>query len=141
MSERVECVTMWRTEDQKLHPSEDAAERWADHLEAVEAGNALLSSGASVAAAARRAGIPVPDGSVLERITTHTPLIVSHYQCRDQPGYKVVHINSDDTLHVFGHAGSWSGAYGNHEGWRDVERYAAHTLAAAARITERGEAT
>lgn len=125
---RVKRITTWETRDGRLHRDERSANVWADRLEAVDAGNAMLSEGATVADAVRRAGMRVERGSSLERITTDTQLIVSHYQCRREPGYRVVHIANDATLRVFGDAGSWSGPYGSYEPIASVERYAERTL-------------
>jgi hypothetical protein len=130
MSSDITKVTRWQTRDGKLHPRESEAVGWARFLEAVDEANAMLAAGASVADVCRKAEIPVAAGSPLERITGETPLVVSHYQCCDAPGYRVQGIDADRKLLVYGNAGSRSGSYGAREPVGSVERYAAATLRA-----------
>lgn len=124
----IEEVIMYRTRDGELHRSREIAEIHTEHLDSLHRANEMLQSGATVAEAARAAGFNVPSGSVLERITAETPLRIPHYQCRDEPGYKVCRINPDLSIFVYGDAGSWSGPTGYNERISDVERYARETL-------------
>lgn len=46
-----------------------------------------------------------------EDITKDNCFIVSHWQCCEKPAYKIVRVNSNGTLELWG-KGSWSGYYG-----------------------------
>lgn len=63
---------------------------------------------------------------LLMKINKDTKFIVSYWQCKDIPGYKVCKINNDGYLWLFGDVGSWSGPYGNWITISELLRYAEH---------------
>ncbi|MGW9250496.1 hypothetical protein [Streptomyces badius] len=118
-----------------LDGSEHGSVRGAvDKNEAIaraERANAMLAAGATVYDAARAwswmDNPSIPD--VLRKVTKDTPLIISHWQCRDTPGYTVCHFENDEYfVYVGGDAGSWSGPYGSKITLADIARYAEDTL-------------
>ncbi len=127
MNERVKQLTCWETRDRCLHRNREAAERHATRLEDYAAANEMLKAGASVASAARRAGLHVKGGSILERMTAETPLIISHYQCRRSPEYRVSRFDEVRGVLVQGRADRRTGAYSTYENLSDVIRYAEET--------------
>jgi hypothetical protein len=112
------------------HDVRSAVER-NDSIVRTQAATDLLAAGASVWEAAR-AWSPFPDPKlpdVLKYITKDTPLIISHWQCRDEPGYKVCRFEEDGYyIFVGGDVGSWSGSYGSKITLLDLARYAEDTL-------------
>lgn len=120
----IEKVTRWRTRDGEEFGSFGSAERHAEVLHLVDKANEVLEEGGSVADAFRileRYGEIDP---ILEQVTKDTELVISHWQCRDTPGYQVQRINSDLSIRVFGDAGSWNGPYGDDVLIEDLARYA-----------------
>ena len=57
------------------------------------------------------------DVAALTTITIHTGVSIPHWQCEDNPGYKLQYIGLKGSVYVWGDVGSWSGAYG---GWMSV---------------------
>lgn len=82
-----------------------------------------------MADALRAGGWAVPD-PILEEVTAETKLIIEHWQCREKPGYTVRYFTPNRTVYVFGHAGSWSGSYGNDMSILDLADYAKRTAKA-----------
>lgn len=118
-------------QDGSTHHSVRSAVERNESIARAQAATDLLAAGASVWEAAR-AWSPFPDPKlpeVLKLITKDTPLIISHWQCRDEPGYKVCRFE-DDGYYIFvgGDAGSWSGSYGSKVMLLDLARYADDTL-------------
>ena len=81
-----------------------------------------------------KAGCPAYHG--LAEVTKDTKLIISHWQCRDQPGYQPRHVDSDGMVYVSGDAGSWSGPYGSKCSPQDVARYWLDTKAKTRKETK-----
>ena len=125
-SDGVEEVIAYRSRDGELHAYRDFAARCNRQLDEIDAANAILEAGGTVGDAVRAYGYTSTD-PVLDRITKDTPLIIRHWQCRDEPGYKVCRFEREG-IWVFGNAGSWSGHYGSYVPVRDLVRYAEHTL-------------
>ncbi len=64
--------------------------------------------------------------AILMNITKDTGFKIEHWQCSNKPGYKIVDLNVDGKVHIFGDAGSWSGPYGNWVSIRECIRYYSH---------------
>ncbi len=98
-----------------------------EDLGRAEAATAILHGGGSVYDAALAAGRTKP-AAILQSITAATPLVISHWQCRDTPGYTVARFDSPYTLFVGGDAGSWSRPYGAEVTLEELARYAEDTF-------------
>ena len=48
----------------------------------------------------------------LKDVTTDNCFVVSHWQCCDKPAYRIIKIEMDGRVSLWG-CGSWSGYYGN----------------------------
>jgi len=121
--ERVEC---WRTQDGKLFQNRSSANHHQEEIDDVKVANAVLTRGGSVADALRAADYLGTIFPVFERITKDTQLVISHWQCRDTPGYKQVRFELGLYMFVFGDAGSWSGPYGNQISLTELSQFAHH---------------
>lgn len=124
MGEWPKTVTSFETSDRKLHTSESSARWWQSRLEGAELATSMLEKGASLGHALREGGFLLA-GSYpsLDEVFTTTELIIEHWQCRSQPGYRPCSINAEGGIFVHGHAGSWSGPYGATCSASDVECY------------------
>lgn len=117
-------VKKWKTKDGDEFYSLESAAYHAEQIALSEKATETLNSGGSVAEALRGVGKEKSIHPVFEKITKDTKLVISYWQCRDQPGYKVIRFNSNWTVFVYGNAGSWSGSYGNDVKLLDLARYA-----------------
>lgn len=117
-------VTSYQTSDRELHDSKTYAEYRQRQIDGAVKATEMLRSGASLGAALRTGGF-LPDGAhaALDEVTQDTKLIIEHWQCRSEPGYRPYEITKNGGVFVHGHAGSWSGPYGNVCSPQDVERY------------------
>lgn len=118
------AVEMYETSDGKLHDRRSKAESHEKRIAAVAEANRLFVAGASLTGAMREAGL-LPDGICLDldEVFTTTELVIRHWQCRDNPGYRPCSILIDGGVYVHGHAGSWSGPYGSACTLQDLSRY------------------
>lgn len=131
LPEGVTAKTVYVARNGKEHDDPRGALEANEDIARAEAANALLQAGATVWEAARAWSRwpqhePPP---ILKQITKDTPLIISHWQCRDEPGYRVISFQ-DDAYHIYvgGDAGSWSGPYGNRMPIGDLAAYVENTL-------------
>lgn len=138
MAADYETVTVYVTSDGKHHRRESDAQEWAEWLNDLEAANEMFRNGATLLAAINRACQSTPwkrlyDGAeqitILGKITKDTEFVIGHWQCRDTPGYKVCDLLPDDTLYVYGDAGSRSGPYGGRVPVSNLIRYYKGTFA------------
>ncbi len=91
LPEGVTFEVSYVAQDRSFHHSVRNAVERNESIVRTQAATNLLAAGASVWEAAR-AWSPFPDPKlpeVLKLITKDTPLIISHWQCRDEPGYKI----------------------------------------------------
>ncbi len=117
-------VERWVTSDDRQHHTLELAEAWEDKIIAADRATEMLLTGASVADCLKFLDY-VPDiPPILEQVTHDTQLVISHWQCRNTPGYMVVSFKPNCRVHVWGDAGSWSGPYGNEVTIADLARYA-----------------
>jgi hypothetical protein len=103
---------------------ESSAEHHQENLNAAKLANEVFEKGGTVADGLRAAGFAGNIDPVLERVTAETQLVISHWQCRDTPGYKPCRFECGLSMYVGGHAGSWSGPYGNSVSICDLVQYA-----------------
>ena len=130
----MEIVTRYRAIDGREFPCEEQCIDWEQWLEDLDAANTMLANGATVWDAMCRAKVRCGyDWSTVCRkqwmaalsgLTRSTKLVISHWQCRDTPGYSPIRILPNERLWVAGDAGSWSGPYGREVEIRDLARYA-----------------
>ncbi len=119
-------VTRWQTSDGDEHVSREWAEKWEAKIEAAKKASDLLDSGASVAECLRAIDYPDEIDPILERVTRGTQLVISHWQCRDTPGYKPTRFCATGQIRAYGHAGAHSGAYGGGMTIRELAGHAKH---------------
>jgi len=119
---KIEC---WKAEDGKIFEQEDRAINYQKVIEQTRRANKVFENGVSVAEAMRIAGYEYEIDPMLEHITKNTKLVISHWQCRDEPGYMPQYFEDGlCSMFVYGYAGSWSGAYGNSVKLNDLIMYA-----------------
>lgn len=122
----IEQVIMWKTRDGQTHSSEHSAGWHEQRLDQLDAGNTVLFNGGTIFDACLAAGYNMP-AEALEEFTQKDKLIISHWQCHDDPAYTVCRF---ELRGIFCHGvGGWSGAYGDHVSISDLGRYATGTLA------------
>lgn len=127
-------VDRWQTSDGELFYSEESAEFSERDIRQMKSNNVALSEGKCIAEILRSSGrTEIPE--VLERVTKDTKLIIPHWQCRDEPGYKPQEFDKTGRIFVHGHAGSWSGPYGN---WMSVRSNYPMTRCIGIRSTSNG---
>lgn len=110
-------VTMYQANDGKLHRTESECLAWEKRCDDFAAANEMFFAGSTVLDALDRAGqsssLSKQDRDLLSLINRDTAIAIPHWQCRDQIGYKPSCLELDGRIYVYGHAGSWSGPYGN----------------------------
>jgi hypothetical protein len=114
----------WQTSDGDEHSSREWAQQWEAKIEAAVKATEMLEQGGSVAECLRAINYKLPIDAILEYVTKDTELVISHWQCRDTPGYKPIRFCPDGRIVAYGHAGSWSGPYGGAITVADLARYA-----------------
>lgn len=122
----IRTETAYVARDDSRHRYLDDAVRRNQNLDEIDAANALLEAGAALYDAVKAWGRSEPP-DVLRQINKDTPLIISHWQCSDDPAYKVCKFDLRG-IWVWGDPGKWSGPYGNFVSVRDLERYVETTL-------------
>lgn len=131
-------IEAFLTSDLEMHRTLTIAEDHQRRLDGSVIATRLLEEGASLAAALRAGGF-IPDGFYLEldAVTKDTKLVISHWQCRDTPGYSPCRINHMGLVMVFGDAGCWSGPYGNWCAPTEIVSYLQRMKETAERVAER----
>lgn len=117
-------VMCWEATDGRLFKSQESAQRHQTTLDDAVAANVVLHANGSIGDALRAVDYIGEIDAVLNRVTMHTKLVISHWQCQDTPGYSPVHFEPGLSMYVYGNAGSWTGSYGNSVSLRDLVRYA-----------------
>lgn len=128
-------VSMYEANDGKLFRDELSALDWDVKLEKVALANQMLQDGSNVYEVLKASGIfwegdVEEKRSTLEKLTKETGLVIPHWQCSENPGYKVCFLDiQSGKILVHGDTGTWSGAYGSYMGLSDLCRYAEDTFA------------
>ncbi len=117
-------VERWRTGDGKEHSSFGVAAGWEAKRADAATATDLLEMGLSVANCLRAIRYAPDIDPILERVTKDTQLVISHWQCKDTPGYKVARFLPGGRVFVYGDAGSWDGPYGGDVKIDSLTRYA-----------------
>jgi hypothetical protein len=124
-------IDAWLTSDGEIFSNQLSAIHREEDLGKVATVNRMLDAGESIATALEATGETAwleRDRDILSQITKHVGLTISHWQCRDEPGYSLIH-RTIDGWRVAGDSGSWSGYYGGTVGLLDLIRYARATAA------------
>lgn len=137
-------VDAYKTSDGRVHMLCSAAEDWQGRLNSAVISNRLFYAGVSLGESLRFSGLLSGEVSArmpeLDEITRDTRLIISHWQCRDMPGYQPIRVTASGGVFVHGDAGSWSGTYGEICAAHDVAKYWVDTKRRTARaIHQQGE--
>ena len=119
--EKVDC---WKTTDGRLHPHEPSARDHQLAMNRAQHASELFDSGMSVGECLRAVDYPAEIPGILDSVTRESELVISHWQCQDTPGYKPIRFTLRMSMDVYGHAGSWSGAYGGEVSLESLARYA-----------------
>jgi len=140
------AVTRYETSDGKTFAIEGLAADWQRALGAAELANLALEGGGDLADAYalffakaytwKPAAETLVTIAALRGLTSKSQLIISHWQCRETPGYQPHRINPDGSIYVGGYAGSWSGGYGQDVQLRDLVRYVEDTRSRLGSIPE-----
>ena len=132
----MKTVTMYEADDGTQFRIEDHCVEYEQQCEDAQAANDMLKNGATLMSALIRAnqtrpwwdqGLTLDDRVILMNTTKDTGFAVPHWQCKDNPGYKVRQIDKTGRIHLFGDVGSWNGSYGQWITLRDFLRYARQT--------------
>ncbi len=122
MDARIKTVTRYVTTDGKDFSYSAWAEDWQKDIDWAAGATAKLETGSTLFDALAPRNEHAPE--IFKRITKDSEMVISYWQCRETPGYKVCRVNPIGSLYVYGNAGSWSGGYGGDVSQRDLERYA-----------------
>lgn len=119
----VKEVKRFETTDGDSHFSRSSAEMIQKNIEEAKWASERLKEGWSVAKIFKAVGRNVPD-QILDQVTKDSKLVVSHWQCRDEPGYQARYFKQGMRIYVYGNAGSCYGSYGASMSVADLARYA-----------------
>jgi len=121
----VRVVTKYIAEDGAEFRTAEECVQHEQLVERVYRANLMLEEGRSLLECLEAAGFHVASDNrpILAQIAKDTGLSISHWQCRDEPGYKPQYLTIKGTVYVWGNAGSWSGPYGGLCSQEDVVRY------------------
>ena len=122
---KIEC---FKTSDGDIFESLNSAELHQQEIEKAELADKLLQEGKSIADILKAVKYNGEIDPTLNHVTKDTKLIISHWQCRDNPEYSPLWFESGMRLMVGGNAGSWSGPYRNYVTLHNLVRYAQITF-------------
>jgi hypothetical protein len=123
MDDRIKTIQCYQATDGSLHTDMRSAEYRQLRIDDTETANKMLEDGKSIGDILKAIGRTEHD-PIFDSVTKHSLLAIPHWQCRDEPGYKVIRFDDDYTVYVYGNAGSWSGSYGNTMSLYDLKGYA-----------------
>lgn len=141
----MKLVTKYEAHDGKLFGNEADCLKHEDACASLAAANEMLQNGSTLMESLtclHRAQVEwgnrlsAEDKTCLMRITKDTGFVISHWQCRYEPGYKPCELDLAGRVYLWGNAGSWSGAYGGWCSVDDVLRYAADTVKQASPMAD-----
>jgi len=117
-------IQAFETSDGNIYRSLDIAQAHQKRIDGAVIATKALRDGQSLGASMRAGGfLAVGILPELDSIFASTKLVISHWQCRDQPGYSPIDVRPDGLVRVFGDAGSWSGPYGNWCSLHEIAEY------------------
>lgn len=120
----VEKVDRYRTTDGKEFWSLDEATRYQVSVNAANKATEQLCEGMSIAEILRRTDYPGEPDAILEQVTKDSKLVISHWQCRDTPEYKVIRVLPGGSVYCWGGVGAWCNSYGGAVTIANLVRYA-----------------
>ena len=82
-----------------------------DKHEKINRANQMLKNGCSIKEIQNKCNIWYSIPEHLESVNTYNCFVVSHWQCCNKPAYRIVNINIDGSVQLWG-CGSWNGYYG-----------------------------
>lgn len=136
----MKTVTVYEAEDGKQFHTKAQCLEYEQQCDDLAAANDMLYNGATLMAALTRAhqtrpwwdsGLSVEDKAILMKITKDSGFTVSHWQCRDNPGYKPRRLDHNIQVLLWGDVGGWSGPYGDWVSLADLLRYARNSYGIA----------
>lgn len=98
------CGELFNTEDNCLEHEDK-------HNRIIKA-NQMLKTGFSLGKIQNECNIWRSIPEHLKKVNTENCFVVSYWQCCDKPAYRIVEINMDGSVQLWGR-GSWSGYYGD----------------------------
>lgn len=119
----IKKITCWKCSDGTKFETKGSAEYHEEKITKTALANEALEQGKSLAECFKILGGNDCD-EILNHVSKSSKLSIGHWQCRDEAGYSPTHINLQGQVMVYGHAGSWSGPYGNWCSFSEVARYA-----------------
>lgn len=123
-------VIRYQAKDGKEFSTEVSAILWEELINKSNDATEAFQNGATLLEAIEKTGWTRVSiyGEILGKITKDTELIISYWQCKEKPGYKVIRFNPEGNFWVHGDAGCWSGSYGANVNLVDLVRYARDTF-------------
>ena len=135
-------VQYWRARDGKDFPYEGAALAHESELDKCAAADFEIATGGSLWEALKtigESGNHEEHSELLSTVTKATGFSVSHWQCREEPGYSLGRRGTDGRWYLGGDAGSWSGGFGEFVTVGDLIRYALNTVEKYGKMPPRWE--
>lgn len=137
MSE-IKHVDRYITTDYQEFQSLDAANRHQVSINAANKATEQLLAGMSIAEILRGMNYPAEQDEILEKVTKNSELVISHWQCRDTPGYKVVRVLPGGSVYCWGGVGDFYSSYGGVVTIAQLVRYAKDKHSVLAKTEEGG---
>ena len=131
----MKIVVEYEADDGKRFPSKQLCSEYEEECKNIKEANSMLEQGSSLFDVMGMVNKTYPNWitilsedqiELLKKITKDSQFVVSYWQCRGNPGYKVCAIVNSKAILLFGDVGSWSGPYGNWISLSELLRYAKH---------------
>lgn len=88
-------VEAFLTSDRELFQSQAQAEDHQRNIDGAKRATAMLETGSSIGAALRSVGFLLTGAlPELDEVFATTELVIEHWQCRIQPGYRTVRVDN-----------------------------------------------
>lgn len=95
-----------------LFDSADYCLEHEDRHKRIEKANEMLQNGHTLKQIQDECEIWDDLPNYLEAVNQDNCFTVSHWQCCNKPAYRIIYIDMDGSVYLFG-CGSWTGYYGN----------------------------
>ena len=120
----IQTVSRYVCTDGREFSTMNGAEYHQGEIVKSEKANAILEAGGSVADVLRGSDWNYDIPAVLEQLTKQSKLVVSFWQCIDDPVYGIYHFTASRKVHLWGGKAGWPGYYGGDVTLTDLQRYA-----------------
>ncbi len=120
----IEEIIKYRCSDGEEYSFKDSAEYHEEQIALSDKAQEAYEAGNTLAEVLRLVGKESLVRPIFEKIRKTSKLVISHWQCRDTPGYQPLRITPTWEVFTYGNAGSWSGSYGHDISLQDLARYA-----------------